>query len=68
MVERVIVNLRPQLVQASAGDKSEPRRSRSSGPTVITKRETMKLACTTVFDPQDRSGFGSRTYYQLQAM
>jgi hypothetical protein len=68
MVERVIVNLRPQLVQASAGDKSELRRSRSSGRTVITKRDAIKLACTTVFDPHDRAGFGSRTYYQLQAM
>jgi glycosyltransferase involved in cell wall biosynthesis len=28
----------------------------------------MKLACTTVYDANDRAGFGSRTYYQLQAM
>jgi glycosyl transferase family 4 len=28
----------------------------------------MKFACTTVFDPQDRAGFGSRIYYQLQAV
>jgi hypothetical protein len=33
-----------------------------------TKRDAIKLACTTVFDPHDRAGFGSRTYYQLQAM
>jgi glycosyltransferase involved in cell wall biosynthesis len=32
------------------------------------KREAIKLACTTVFDAHDRAGFGSRTYYQLQAM
>jgi glycosyltransferase involved in cell wall biosynthesis len=68
MVEQSGVDLRSQPVQLPANNKIECGRRPPGGRTLVAKREAIKLACTTVFDPQDRGGFGSRTYYQLQAM
>ena len=68
MVEPSNVDFHPQPLQLPDGNKLEFGRRAPGGRTSPAKREAIKLACTTVFDPQDRAGFGSRTYYQLQAM
>jgi glycosyltransferase involved in cell wall biosynthesis len=68
MVERSGVDLRPQPVEPPADNKIEFSDRPPGGRTLAAKREAIKLACTTVFDPHDRGGFGSRTYYQLGAM
>jgi glycosyltransferase involved in cell wall biosynthesis len=39
-----------------------------SSLSLLNNKRVIKLACTTVYDPHDRAGFGSRTYYQLQVM
>jgi glycosyltransferase involved in cell wall biosynthesis len=69
MFESSTANLGKRSAQPpAAGGALKFSRALSGGRTLGAKREAIKLACTTVYDVNDRGGFGSRTYYQLQAI